>query len=248
MSRVIVFSCQINQLDEAFFTQAQACLSESERVRFKDCHKPARQQQFLAGHLLVRKVLSLHFEQPEEYWHIQQGPGEPIRLLNPITNTEVYLSLSHNKERVVCALSLGLEVGIDIENTARDRPFVEFSQQYLTKKEFDKLAAKTGTEQKHYFYRLWTIMESVGKAQGIGLDKTIFNGEWQQDSSELIGYSCFSVCLGKDQLSLALNGNPSSEIEYYEYRADNSLSAKPLTFERSSFRLHKSSYRMNESS
>jgi 4'-phosphopantetheinyl transferase len=248
MSRVIVFSCQVNLLDEAFFTQAQACLSESERVRFKDCHKLARQQQFLAGHLLLRKALSQHFEQPEEYWHIQQAAGEPIRLLNPITNTEIYLSLSHSKERVVCALSLGIEVGIDIENTARNRPFVEFSQQYLTRKEIDKLVAKKGSEQKHYFYRLWTIMESVGKAQGIGLDKTIFNGEWLQDSNELIGYSCFSVALDNEQLSLALNGSPSSEIEYYEYGADNSLSAKPLTFERSSFRLYKNSYRLNESS
>lgn len=239
MSRVIVFSCQVNQLDEDFFHRAKVCLSESEKVRFADCQNPARQQQFLAGHFLLRKALSSLAPQPEAFWLIQQKNGEPPQLASPVTiagkNRQVYLSLSHTKESVVCAISLDVEVGIDIENSQKDRPFVEFSQQYLSQKECDKLAEKSGDSQKQHFYRLWTVMESIGKAIGTGLDKPIFNGEWLQGYGADNGFSCFSTKLGTAQLSLALKGNASSGIEFYELQADGRLIAQALEFDQSSF-------------
>jgi phosphopantetheinyl transferase len=178
MSHVIIINCQFTGLSQAFFERAEQCLSEPEKELFSAYNKPLRQQQYLAGHYLLRMGLTCLFGKAEEYWVIDQGVGTAPILINPPPEGQVYLSISHSKDRVVGAVSLNNPIGIDIENHVRERPFIEFSEQYLSPLELEKLEFLQGEKRKQYFYSLWTVMESVAKLRGSGLDQDIFNSRW----------------------------------------------------------------------
>lgn len=199
MSNVIIINCHFTALMNNFYQRAEMCLSAPERRLFLSYEKTRRQQQFLAGHYCLRIGLTQLLGQSEEYWDIDQKIGSAPRLLNPPLHHQVYLSISHSKDQVVCTVSLNNPVGIDLESNYRDRPFVEFSEQYLSAIELSKLKSFHGAERKSYFYSLWTVMESVAKLRGKGLGQDIFDGEWElddlkQDSRPTIAENGYSTC------------------------------------------------------
>jgi len=176
---MVTINCQFTALDKQFFHRAEKCLSEQERQLFNDYQKVHRQQQFLAGHYLLRVGLTHLLGESEDFWEIGQESGAAPILLNPPENQQVYLSISHSKDQLYCAVSLNNPIGIDIESHTRDRPFIDFAQMYLSQQELGRLTALEGNERKQHFYSLWTVMESVAKTKGNGLGQDILSGCWQ---------------------------------------------------------------------
>lgn len=174
---MVIISCQFTSLDKDFFYRAEDCLSDSEKQLLGGYKKVRRQQQFLAGHYLLRVGLRDLLGQSDDFWHISQKSGAAPVLLNPPEGQRVYLSISHSKDQVCCAISVNNPIGIDIENHQRNRPFIEFAKQYLSRQELNKLDCFQGEQRKQYFYSLWTVMESVAKLRG-GLGQEIFDGIW----------------------------------------------------------------------
>ncbi len=181
MSKIIIINCQFSTLDKNFFSRAEMCLSPPEKRIFNTLQKMRRQQQYLAGHYLLRFGLTQLLGETDYFWDIAQEVGAAPILLNSPENQQAYLSISHSRDQLICVVSINNPVGIDIENHCRDRPFIEFSEQYLSDQELFKLRALQETERKSYFYALWTVMESVAKAQGQGLDQKIFDGSWHTE-------------------------------------------------------------------
>ena len=181
MSKIIIINCQFSTLDKNFFSRAEMCLSPAEKRIFNTLQKMRRQQQYLAGHYLLRIGLTQLLGETDDFWDIAQEVGAAPILLNSPENQQAYLSISHSRDQLICVVSINNPVGIDIENHCRDRPFIEFSEQYLSAQELVKLKALQGSERKAYFYALWTVMESVAKAQGQGLDQKIFDGSWHTE-------------------------------------------------------------------
>lgn len=79
---------------------------------------------------------------------------------------EVYFSLSHSEEMVMCAVA-EKEVGCDVEKMAvLDRRLAEY---VMTEHELDLIyGLERDTEQQEMFFRLWTLKESYMKATGLG--------------------------------------------------------------------------------
>jgi 4'-phosphopantetheinyl transferase len=74
-------------------------------------------------------------------------------------------NISHSGNRVVCILSTGGRVGIDIE-VIKAQPFDDFQTQF-TPKEWS--AIRGDADPVEAFYRFWTAKESLIKADGRGL-------------------------------------------------------------------------------
>lgn len=233
MREVIVISCQFTALDTSFFQCAEMCLSTPEKHLFSTLKKSHRQQQFLAGHYLLRIGLTHLLGESHDFWDIDQKSGTAPVLINPPQNQQVYLSISHSKDQLVCAVSIGNPIGIDIENHCRDRPFIEFSEQYLSTQAVVRLKLMDEIERKAHFYALWTTMEAVAKVQGQGLNQAIFDGIWQSnwsltESCELEHsisnnrkYFTSTACLGDFTLSIASKQPFAEELSISQLNSGN---------------------------
>ncbi|OAB47895.1 4'-phosphopantetheinyl transferase family protein [Paenibacillus antarcticus] len=75
-------------------------------------------------------------------------------------------NLSHSGEWVACAIDHHV-VGIDIEQMLDIN--LEIAKRFFTLREYEDLMQKDSSEQRNYFYKLWTLKESYIKAVGKGL-------------------------------------------------------------------------------
>jgi 4'-phosphopantetheinyl transferase len=245
MSEIIIINCQITILEEGFFQRAEMCLSKPELKLFAHCKNTRRQQQFLAGHYLLRLGLSHLLGEDEGFWEVGQETGTAPVLLNAPDKQQVYLSISHSKDQVICAVSIDNEVGVDIENHQRERPFIEFSEQYLSDQELSKLKRLEGVERQSYFYALWTVMESVAKTQGKGLGQDIFDGSWncEQDtisstiSNNHKSYSTYTTLINDFTVSIATK-QPLSKHPFITHINGGELYKLDACFSRGSFCLN----------
>jgi 4'-phosphopantetheinyl transferase len=83
----------------------------------------------------------------------------------PYLRADVDFNIAHSGKYVVCAITKGLRLGIDIEEI-QPIDLGDFTSQF-TPEELQKIAC--AVDSYHEFYRLWTIKEAVIKADGRGL-------------------------------------------------------------------------------
>lgn len=75
-------------------------------------------------------------------------------------------NLSHSGEWVACAIDHHA-VGIDIEQMIDIN--MDIAKRFFTPREYENLIQRDPSEQRTYFYKLWTLKESYIKAVGKGL-------------------------------------------------------------------------------
>lgn len=80
-------------------------------------------------------------------------------------------SISHSGSYVVCVCGTGLKLGVDIEEI-RKIDLQDFKQ-VLSEDEFRRITCSSDSLSE--FFKLWTMKESVAKANGIGLSLPLTN-------------------------------------------------------------------------
>lgn len=79
---------------------------------------------------------------------------------------QIHFNISHTEGRAVCAVGEGA-LGIDIE---RVHPYrYSLLKRVLSESERLRMAELSEEERSRYFFRIWTLKESYGKAKGCGL-------------------------------------------------------------------------------
>jgi 4'-phosphopantetheinyl transferase len=126
---------------------------------------PHRRRQSLAGRALLRQLLEAEAGIPRERCCIvPDRNGKPAVRLGG-TQQMPYVSISHSRDRVACAITAFGSVGVDVEYCATERAA-------------DRIAAATfGPHERRTveaagamaFYRLWTLREATAKALGRGV-------------------------------------------------------------------------------
>ena len=114
----------------------------------------------LLGKILLREGLKKHGYPPDCLNNLSYSTYK-----RPFIDNSIDFNISHSGEYVMCAINTDGRVGIDIE---RKKPlnFAEF-RNYMTPDEWDTM--REAPDQSEYFYDLWTVKESVIKAEGKGL-------------------------------------------------------------------------------
>jgi 4'-phosphopantetheinyl transferase len=138
-------------------------LSDPERRRYEAFRRPERRWQFLAGRLLLRRMLSAAFDRPIEAWRFEERPGLPPRLLTD-TPGPIAFSLSHSRELVACLLAPGECVGVDVEYAGKQRDFLAIAAALYPAEWIRCLERLPPEEQRIEFYRYWTLYEAAVKA------------------------------------------------------------------------------------
>lgn len=139
-------------------------LGEEEKSYFDSIKSKARRKQFLAGRMLVRRMLSK--ANVGSAWKLTAKSGiKPVVLGMP----NIHFSISHCNNWIVCALS-DTDVGIDIECVKPGRATQSLAKLVCNPQEIEYMSGFTSQLFDIYFTELWTIKEACVKRRGSGLD------------------------------------------------------------------------------
>jgi len=165
-----------------------ALLDEQERVRHERFMFDHSKREFRAAHAMVRTVLSMHEPAvlPERWRFVKNEFGRPS--IDPvICRTDLRFNLSHTDGMLCLIVARGREVGVDVEDSMRDRRTVEVADRFFAPSEVAALRALPEAQQHQRFFAYWTLKESYIKARGMGLaiplDRFAFVIEDEEPSS-----------------------------------------------------------------
>jgi len=148
---------------------AAACallLSQDEQARWKTFRFARHAREFLATRALVRTALSHYNPIAPEDWRFQANShGKPA--VEP--SCGLRFNLSNSPGLVVCLISQGAEVGVDIEPYERAQQIAGLATEVFSPPELAQLAALRGPERVDRALSLWTLKEAYSKARGLGL-------------------------------------------------------------------------------
>jgi 4'-phosphopantetheinyl transferase len=123
-------------------------------------------RRFIAAHSAMRVILGRQLGVNPRTLRFGVGRhGKPYLLDNP---SDARFNLSHSGERAVLAVTIGREVGIDIEQH-RPIDIEAISRFSFSQAECDALDQLPPSARLDGFYRCWTRKESFVKARGDGL-------------------------------------------------------------------------------
>jgi 4'-phosphopantetheinyl transferase len=157
--------------DEEYIKLSSQLLPE-ERDEASRYHRIQDRLAFAAGHVLVRKMLSLYIGESALGWRfIRNGFGKPA-LERAHSIHDLHFNISHTTGVAAGAVSLGREVGIDVESSADTRHnCMEIARSHFSQTEIDLLESLAGEHQPKLFFKLWTLKEAYIKARGRGLSE-----------------------------------------------------------------------------
>jgi 4'-phosphopantetheinyl transferase len=140
-------------------------LDAEERARADRFVFDRHRRRYVASHILLRHVLGGYVGlAPEALRFARARHGKPY-----LVNGAVRFNLAHSGDRALLAVSVGRELGIDLERVRADRDVVGIAGHFFSAAEAAALKALPAHQRVAAFYRCWTRKEAYIKACGTGL-------------------------------------------------------------------------------
>jgi len=153
-------------LSEPVADSCALLLSEDEQARWHKFRFVRHAREFLATRALVRTALSHYVPLAPADWRFQANAhGKPA--VEP--SCGLRFNLSNSPGLVVCLISQGAEVGVDVEPYERAQKIAGLAPEVFSPRELAQLAALRGPERADRALSLWTLKEAYIKARGLGL-------------------------------------------------------------------------------
>ncbi len=147
----------------------RSILSAEERARVERFRIPARAEQALVARALLRRALTHRLGAAPDTWVFETGAHDRPRLAAGQASPALDFNLAHTDGYVLCAVSEGAAVGIDVERHARAGDLRKVAPRFLAATEAAALAALAPAARDARLLRLWTLKEAYSKALGLGL-------------------------------------------------------------------------------
>ncbi|MDQ2819369.1 MAG: 4'-phosphopantetheinyl transferase superfamily protein [Pseudomonadota bacterium] len=145
-------------------------LTAPELERFRRFVVPGAALQFLVARALLRTVLSQYVAAPVTSWRfLTSSYGKPYIAYPDNSRLNVRFNLSHTDGLAACAISAGMEVGVDVENHQRRIAVQDLVSSTFTQQERVQLDGLDEVGQRRLFFAIWTLKEAYVKACGQGL-------------------------------------------------------------------------------
>ena len=147
----------------------RALLSKDEEERMARLVFERDRRRFLLTRALVRTMLSRYASVPPAGWSfIANVHGRPEILDRPKGVPDLRFNLSHTEGLIACAVTIGREVGVDVEHIGR-RLTHDVAGRFFAPREVNDLKQLAEDEQHKVFFDYWTLKEAYIKARGFGL-------------------------------------------------------------------------------
>lgn len=161
---VHVWQCLLSSMSMA---DRDGTLSLDELQRANQFHFPEDREHFVKCHGLLRSILNLYTKtDPSEITFGRGACGKPF-----ITGSFLKFNLSHSKDRMLCAVTMRCEVGVDIEYIQPSFDWKPVARIFFTAAEIQTIKSFPENFQVQTFFRIWTRKEALAKALGIGLSQ-----------------------------------------------------------------------------
>ncbi len=147
-------------------------LDEGEQNRAKRFVFERDKNRFTAARGILRQLLGRYINCSAKEVKFSVGPSGKPALCD---NSQLRFNLSHSEGLVLYALSLGRELGVDVESQIRESTDREIVEQYFSAKQQAEFLALDPALQKAAFYLGWTRKEAYLKARGEGLQAKLKN-------------------------------------------------------------------------
>ena len=147
----------------------RALLSKDEEERMARLVFERDRRRFLLTRALVRTMLSRYASVAPEAWSfVTNVHGRPEILHRPAGVPDLRFNISHTEGLIACAVTIGREVGVDVEHIGR-RLTYDVAGRFFAPSEVNDLEALPAEEQPRVFFDYWTLKEAYIKARGFGL-------------------------------------------------------------------------------
>lgn len=156
-------------LHRTLFARWSELLSPEERARVEACHFERTRTEQLVARALVRTTLSRYADVDPRDWTFRANTWGRPEIDRPEGAPPLRFNLAHTDGLVVCAVALARDVGVDVEDTARERPTLEIAADFFAPREVLALRTLPPSEQRERFFDYWTLKEAYIKARGMGL-------------------------------------------------------------------------------
>ena len=154
-----------HQLRERYLT----LLSADEHARMARLVFERDRRRFLLTRALVRTMLSRYAAvAPQDWTFMANVHGRPELLDRPDGVPDLRFNISHTEGLIACAVTIGREVGVDVEHVGR-RLTRDVPARFFAPREVADLNAVPEPERDRMFFDYWTLKEAYIKARGFGL-------------------------------------------------------------------------------
>lgn len=164
-------------------------LSDAEQGRLDRMRHPRRRHEYLLGRALIRTLLSRVAPVAPGDWRFVLGERGRPDLVPGQTNVDLRFNLAHTFGLIACAVAVGCEVGLDVEDTRRRGRTTEIAGRFFAPAEVAELRSLPAAQQRPRFFDYWCLKESYIKARGLGLAIPLRSFAFDVAAPEAIGIS-----------------------------------------------------------
>ena len=146
-----------------------AALSADEQARAKEFRFDVPRRQFIVTRGVLRILLGHYLdERPAEIAFGFEAVAKP-RLANKYAASDLRFNVSHSGDLALIAVTLGSDVGIDVEQCRPVKQLDQLARRYFHPAEIEAVLATASDARNDAFMRCWTGKEAVLKAHGVGI-------------------------------------------------------------------------------
>jgi 4'-phosphopantetheinyl transferase len=143
--------------------------SEAEITQAAKFTHPLLHQCYLKTRWAMRKILGRYLSEAPEKVQLRYAELGKPELIPGAHSLDIRFNLTHSGNGALFAVTLGTEVGIDMEKIGHKPRPLRLASRYFTKDVVQQLDNLNGQDQQLGLLKLWTQYEAYKKAQGLGL-------------------------------------------------------------------------------
>lgn len=144
-------------------------LSSDERARAGRFRFLKDQERFVAARGLLRTILGRYLDTKPNQLRFRYNPQGKPSLAEEFSATKLSFNVSHCQQVGVFAVTIGRELGVDIEQVKPEVPKGGVAERFFSPGEVEALRAIPPQMQVQAFFACWTRKEAYIKAKAGGL-------------------------------------------------------------------------------
>jgi 4'-phosphopantetheinyl transferase len=156
-------------LERMSLANVDAALAENDRTQAARFRFEIDRQRFLIARASLRIILSQYLQLAPCSLEFKAGPQGKPELVASQTKIDLRFNLSHSRDLALIAISLGRDVGVDLEFMREDFAGDEIAERFFSQNEIAQLKTVAPELRSLAFFNCWTRKEAYIKARGDGL-------------------------------------------------------------------------------
>jgi len=186
----LYFSYPEQVTEPALLRRYHALLTADELAQMSRFYFSGHRHQYLLTRALIRSCLStFHPVEPAQWRFAKNRFGKP-EVSHPQVQTTARFNLSHARGLIICGITKGVAIGVDVEDTHRTtRAAFSSLASYFSEQEIRDLRELPEAQQKQRFFDYWTLKEAYIKARGLGFALPLAKFGFRFKVNQLDGFS-----------------------------------------------------------